>query len=160
VAAKAKQDKHTLASRDAVAAEDAKLKKAQGEERRARANVEDLKQKAEAARLRFRLSERQKANRQAREDAEKATVPVIVQTRRDMPVRVWLRGKDGTKRQHAFLAARTPIMVPRAVLRQLEGQRNRGKCQLIVGELEKPGEMLDRGDDKAKPIKLDKATKE
>lgn len=64
--------------------------------------------------------------RRKRENAQR-TIPVIVQQRRDRPVRI----------RELVIPCRTPVLVNRRELRKLEGLRTQGRIQLVVGALEK-----------------------
>jgi hypothetical protein len=135
VAAKAKTEKASAASsRDDVMAVDAEVRSAQRDAKRAADALLAKQAKAILARKEFENTEIEKARRKLREDVEKATVQVIVQTRKSRPVR--------TKWGEVPLS--TPVKVPRRALRYLQGMAQRGKVQLIVGELNKPGELIPR----------------
>jgi hypothetical protein len=58
-------------------------------------------------------------------------IPVLVQQRRDRPVRI----------RELVIPCRTPVLVNRRELRKLEGLRQQGVIQLVVGELEKPKKL-------------------
>lgn len=117
---------------DELRAQDLEVREAQ---RQASAAAFALKRKRERvaeARKEFEVQKMDSDRRKRREDMEKKTVRVIVQTRRERLVRV--RG--------GFVPSRTPVLVTRRDLRLLEGMRKQGAIQLIVGELEKPASLL------------------
>ena len=134
MATKAKgKDKTTPAtsSRDELHAVDAEARKAQVDERAAHARLIAKQKEAADARIKFDSSEREKAKRERRDDMEKVTVTVVVQTRKSRPVRT----RMGT------IECLTPTKVPRRTLRELQGLCQRGAIQLVIGELEKPVDM-------------------
>lgn len=86
-------------------------------------------EKDHAAALAKALEERYaKESAKRKMEQKQRTIPVIVQQRRDRPV----------KFAELEIACRTPTMVNRKELRRLEYLRSQGRIQLIVGELEKP----------------------
>lgn len=115
------------------------LKALQMAEAEARAKAEDYERraadsraKAEQAKAELMMKRHEELNAARDMEAIERTVPVIVQQQRDKPVRL----------RNCIIPCRVPVKVSRRELRQLEGLRSQGIIQLIIGELEKPGDVL------------------
>lgn len=115
------------------------LQAMQQAEAEARRKAEDYERKAAESRARaaeaaaaLEIKRREEINAARDLEAIERTVPVIVQQQRDKPVRL----------RNCIIPCRVPVKVTRRELRQLEGLRSQGIIQLIIGELEKPGDVL------------------
>lgn len=118
------------------------LKKAQLDAQNAREEADrayyallEKRQKADEA-ARLENAARRKAQNEAnRENRNKRTVWVIVQQRRNKPVRL-NRTED--------IPCCTPVQVSPQEVRRLRGMRMKRGISLIVGELAKPGQVVER----------------
>jgi len=140
VAARAKDDKEPDVAQELAAAQDVSqlraleliAEKAQREAQKVEQDLEVRRKKAAQDRRAFEEAQRHAANAQADTDNRDRVVPVIVQAYKDRPVR--LPG-------NYLVPSRTPVKVTRRELRKLQGMSNAGYVQLIVGQLESPGEV-------------------
>jgi len=120
------------ASRNVVETADVVAKKAERTAAEAIAFAADKRAAAEVERRAFELDKRHQENVQRRLEADNATVKVMVQTKRERLVRL----------KRGFIASRTQVLVTRRELRRLQGMQQNGHIQLIVGELEEPGDLV------------------
>ncbi len=140
---KAKSDKATApeskgvktaapASRNAVVDADTKARKAEREAAEYVAKAAARREEAEKRRKAFERQKQIDVSVQNRHDSTNPTVSVIVQTKRERPVRL----------RRGVIPSRTMVKVTRRELRRLQGMMNDKRIQLIVGELEKPGDLV------------------
>lgn len=99
-----------------------------------RAAAEAAKKQKEAADKQrdVLIASRKKANAEAKSRETTRNIPVLVQTRKNQPVRIMGR---------VWVESLTPTMVNRQELRKLQNLMQRRKIQLIVGEQGKPADV-------------------
>lgn len=123
----------TASARDQIAGLDAAARAADREERKTHATLAERRKAAAEARAKLDARLEEERRIRARKDTTEQVVPVVVQTRKERPVRL----------PEGVIPCRVPVKVTRRGLRRLEGMRRQGKIQLIVGEIDKPGKVLD-----------------
>lgn len=128
-------------SRDVILGIDAQAKADARKAQEAAAKAEASAKKAADARLQFEIEKQREVSAQARADAAKPSIKVIVQTKKERLVKL----------QRGAIPSRTQVLVTRRELRRLQGMAQKGAIQLVVGELEKPGDLVDSKT--GKPIK-------
>lgn len=132
-------------SKDELVGMDQKARAAERAARAAAAEAQAKRQAVEEARRRFEAEQRKKNSESLRYQARNATVWVVAQTKKEKPIKL----------PGGFLDSRVPVKVARNDLRKLQGLQRKGAIQLVVGELEKPGELRPRPE---KPEPKPKAT--
>jgi len=113
---------------------EAEAKRTEREQKKAEQEFEDRRKKAADARLKFETEMRENLAKTSRKD-EKRTITVIVQQRKNKPVRL---------RTGLTIPCLAPTLVNRRELRILQGKSRAGYIELLVGDL-KAAKPEDKG---------------
>lgn len=111
------------------------LKEAQKRENQAMQDLAEKRKAREEAQAAAQEKHRKDLEAKRKAEMDQRVVPVVVQRQKDAPVQI--RG--------VVIPCRTPVKVSRRELRHLEVLRRMGAIQLVVGELEKPGDVSVKG---------------
>jgi hypothetical protein len=133
-----------MASRAELAGVNQRAREAEQQARNAQARATAARKAAEKERELYEVKRHADENIRNRKDRDKATVMVVVQTKRERYIKL----------REGMVPSRTPVKVSRRQLRRLQGMARKGNIQLIVGELEKPGELLPRDVQRKRPAKV------